>query len=72
MRKTLFAVCVVAGILWASAELRAQDIAVKTNALYWLTTTPNLGAEFAVGDRSTLSLEGGYNPWTLNKEENRI
>lgn len=56
---------------WIGEKVQAQDIAVKTNALYWLTTTPNLGVEFAVGDQTTFSLEGGYNPWTLNKEENR-
>ena len=50
---------------WIGEKVQAQDIAVKTNALYWLTTTPNLGVEFAVGDQTTFSLEGGYNPWTL-------
>ncbi len=48
----------------------AQKVAVKTNALYWATATPNLGFEFALGDRWTFELEGGYNPWTLDAEKN--
>ncbi len=48
----------------------AQKAAFKTNALYWATTTPNLGMEFAMGDRWTFELAGGYNPWTLNKDTN--
>lgn len=48
----------------------AQKVAMKTNTLYWLTTTPNVGLEFALADRWTMELEGGYNPWTFNKEDN--
>ena len=48
----------------------AQRIAVKTNALYWVTATPNLGFEVAMGDRWTFEVEAGYNPWTFNKEKN--
>ena len=44
-----------------------QKLAVKTNLLYGAATfTPNLGLEFGLGDRSTLELSGGYNPWNLN------
>lgn len=47
-------------------------VAIKTNALYWLTTTPNLGLEIALGDRMTLDIQGGYNPWMFgNKQANR-
>lgn len=48
----------------------AQKVAVKTNALYLATATPNLGFEFAIGERWTFELEGGYNPWTLDMEKN--
>lgn len=27
--------------------MAAQNVAIKTNTLYWLTTTPNIGAEFS-------------------------
>ena len=51
-------------------SLNAQRFAVKTNALYLATATPNVGLEVALGERWTFEAEGGYNPWTLDKEEN--
>ena len=48
----------------------AQKVAVKTNALYWATTTPNIGMEFSMSPRWTFEIAGGYNPWLLNKETN--
>jgi hypothetical protein len=42
----------------------SQQVAVKTNALYWATATPNLGVEFGVSPKSTINLEAGYNPWS--------
>lgn len=50
------------------SAVKAQKVGLKTNALYWATTTPNIGAEVAVGDRFSFYLEGGYNPWTFNKK----
>lgn len=49
----------------------AQKAAIKTNALYWASTTPNLGVEFALAERWTLEVAGGYNPWTFDEEDNR-
>jgi hypothetical protein len=46
----------------------AQKVGLKTNALYWATTTPNLGVEVAMGEKFTFNLEGGYNPWTFNED----
>ena len=43
----------------------AQEVAVKTNMLYWLTTTPNVAAEFALAPKLTLNLSVGYNAWNL-------
>ena len=48
----------------------AQKVAVKTNSLYWLTATPNVGFEFAMAPRWTFEIAGGYNPWTLDKDAN--
>lgn len=57
--------------LFSAAGLaNAQRVGVKTNALYWATATPNVGFEFALSDRWTFELAGGYNPWTLNSEKN--
>lgn len=40
--------------------------AIKTNALYWATTTPNLGFEVAFSPKITLDVSGNYNPWTFS------
>lgn len=47
----------------------AQDVAVKTNGLYWLATTPNLSAEFATSRKFSLELLGAYNPWTFKNDK---
>lgn len=45
----------------------AQEVVVKTNLLYGAgTLTPNLGVEFGLGQRTTLHISGGYNPWNRN------
>lgn len=59
----LLAVC---GTLLFLGKTNAQDFAIKTNFLYWATTTPNLQVEFALGQKSTLELGGNYNPFTFN------
>lgn len=48
----------------------AQKVAMKTNMLYWASATPNAGLEFALADRWTMEIAGGYNPWTFSKEDN--
>ncbi len=58
-------------VWWCAGTIHAQDIAVKTNLLYWASSTPNLGVEFGLNPHATLQLVGGYNPWTLNKDTNR-
>lgn len=45
-----------------------QKVAVKTNALYWATTTPNLGVEVALSKKFTLGLSAGWNPFDLRKK----
>ena len=57
-------------LLISGISVNAQRIGVKTNALYLATSTPNIGLEYAFADRFSLELEGGYNPWTFNKEDN--
>ena len=57
-------------LLAFSGTASAQKVGVKTNALYWATATPNVGFEFAMGNRWTFEIAGGYNPWTLNVEDN--
>ena len=50
----------------ASTIFRIQNppaFAVKTNLVYAATTTPNFGVEFGLGQKTTLELSGGFNPW---------
>ena len=47
----------------------SQEIALKTNGLYWATTTPNLGMELALDQKFTLELSAAYNPWTFNDDK---
>ena len=42
--------------------------AIKTNALYWATSTPNLGFEVALAKKLTLDVSGNYNPWKFSKD----
>lgn len=43
--------------------VNAQNVAIKTNLPYWFSATPNLGLEFALGDKVSLEFSGGYNPF---------
>ena len=65
-----YLIIAVFAFLASLGTANAQKAAIKTNALYWATTTPNLGMEFALGDRWTFELEGGYNPWNLDSDNN--
>ena len=66
MKKILL---LIIGIIGLSASASAQNVAVKTNALYWMTTTPNLGVEVALSNKVTLDVSGAYNPWTFKDDK---
>ena len=44
-------------------ETYLPKFAIKTNALYWATSTPNLGFEVGLAKKITLDVSGNYNPW---------
>ncbi len=48
-----------------ATRLSAQEVAVKSNTLFWLTASPNLGLELAVGNKVSVELAAAYNPWTF-------
>lgn len=50
----------------ALLPLKAQQLAVKTNALYWLTSTPNLSVEATVGRHLSMQITTGYNAWKFS------
>ena len=45
-----------------------QTVAVKSNLLYDLTSTINLGVEFSLSRKVTLDISGNYNPWVFNND----
>lgn len=45
------------------ALAHSQKAVLKTNALYWTTGTPNAAIEFSMGQKHSLVLEGGTQPW---------
>lgn len=71
MRKLIFVLGVI--VLVSTSKAHGQEknfynaplFSMKTNTLYWLTTTPNLGLEVALGRRTTFDLSGTYNPWSF-------
>jgi hypothetical protein len=40
---------------------------VKTNALYWLTTTPNLSLETTLSTKLSLDISANFNPWKFGE-----
>ena len=46
-------------VLATSATMLSQNVALKTNALYWATTTPNLGIEASVGKKRAHPINSG-------------
>ena len=40
-----------------------QSLAVKTNTLWWVTGTPNIGVEIPVTEKQSFQLFYGINPW---------
>lgn len=49
-----------------SMAASAQHTAVKTNALYWATATPNIALETRMARKWTAELSVGYNPFTFS------
>ncbi|WP_029902099.1 DUF3575 domain-containing protein [Prevotella sp. 10(H)] len=72
MIKRLLFTCIVlafVSVLHAQEERKhpyLPTFALKTNALYWATTTPNLGFEIGLSEKFTLDISGNYNPWTFS------
>ena len=53
MKKKLFSLmCMIC--LFTCTAAWGQDVALKTNGLFWLTTTPNVGVEVALSPKYTL------------------
>lgn len=46
-------------------KIDAQQLAISTNGLYWLTASPNVGIEYSFRENMSVSLSGSYNPFTF-------
>ncbi|MCD8173727.1 MAG: DUF3575 domain-containing protein [Alistipes sp.] len=64
--KIRFIISFIAATFLLAGGLRGQEVGIKTNLLYWGTTTPNSGVEVKTGVRTTLDLVGTYNPFTFH------
>lgn len=69
MKSHLIAIALIAILPGMANVAMAQDIAIKTNGLYWLATTPNIGLEVATSDKISIELTGAYNPWTFKNDK---
>ena len=57
-------------MLWMALAGRAQEgIGLKTNSLYWLAATPNIGMEFAFNPKITGEIAAAYNPWKFKEDK---
>ncbi|MDR2126353.1 MAG: DUF3575 domain-containing protein [Prevotellaceae bacterium] len=56
-------VCFSQGKQPAAGDLESPKLVIKTNALYWLLTTPNLSVETALSDKLSLDIASNFNPW---------
>lgn len=64
-------VVAAASLLGASGELRAGEVALKSNALYDLTGTLNLGVEFPVAPQWTIDVSMNLNAWKYGEKSLR-
>lgn len=53
-KKLIALITTVVVMLAVASPATAQRINVKTNALYWLAMSPNLGVEFRIKDQIIL------------------
>ena len=63
----LVALAMMAGV----QIVNAQRVSLKTNGLYWLATSPNLGTELRMSRHFTLNLEAAGNPFTIGGHKMR-
>lgn len=66
MKKIILLSLFTLGLCFAT---KAQHAALKTNLVYWGTSTPNAAIEFGLSKKSTLELGGGFNPFTFSNNK---
>lgn len=63
MRKIFFVAALLTTVM---SSIEAQRIALKTNSLYWIGLTPNIGVEF-LGEKTSVDIEFGGSPFSITK-----
>lgn len=63
LRIVLLSLC----LLHMASTAFSQRISLKTNALEWLTLTPNIGAEFTFSNLISVELDAAYSPFNFQK-----
>lgn len=63
-RKLLF----LCAFLCFGGNGNAQNVALKTNMLYWGATTPNASVEIGLSRKFTTDWQLAYNPWTFKDD----
>ena len=63
MYRVLYLSLLYIGCLLLTTNMYGQQTALKTNLLFWATTTANPGVEFGMGRQFTMDIWGAYNAW---------
>ena len=59
-------VTVIVFVFISQEEVKAQRIAVSTNALEWLTLSPNLSLDVAFAQHHAFSMSASTSPWKIS------
>lgn len=62
---------ILGALLCVCGSAFGQKMSVKTNTLYWGTTTPNLAFEMGLGPRTSLEVAGGYKWFMLDEDDDK-
>ena len=65
--KLKFYIPLLLGLLFSVTNVKAQDVAIKTNLLYDATATVNIGVEVGVAPKWTLDLSGNLHAWNIDQ-----
>lgn len=65
----LISIAVLLTISSLSFKSNAQELFIKTNIPYLLTTSPNVGIEYAFARHFSVELTGGFNPFKFGENK---
>lgn len=64
-KKLSYLLLLTLGLFFAQ-EMKAQDVAIKTNLVYDATANVNAGVEIGVAPKWTIDLSGNFNGWNMS------